>query len=85
MSPAMIHTRRSSSILEVGYDGERQEIWVTFRPSGTYVYERCDADLWEALLAAESTGGFVNTVLKTDAHPFRRVSPAAHDSSAAHA
>jgi hypothetical protein len=68
----MVHVL-SSSIEAVGYDPARRELTVRFAGGGTYAYEDVPRAVYDALLAAESKGRYVNGVLKPG-YAFRRVS-----------
>lgn len=72
MTPEMIPTPESGTVLEIGYDHALEEVWVTFRTSGTYVYSQVAEVVWLEFLAAGSKGQFVNNVLK-GAYPYRRL------------
>ena len=70
MSPEMIPTPESSNVSEIGYDGQAQEIWVTFHATRTYVYMNVPAVVWDEFRMSASKGGYVNRVLKP-AYPAR--------------
>lgn len=72
MTPTMIPTPESSTVLEIGYDESLEEAWVTFQTSGTYIYSQVAAVVWAEFVAADSKGTFVNNVLK-GAYPYRRL------------
>lgn len=59
---------KSSNIEAVGYDKEKQELHVTFKGSGTYVYANVPQAKHTALLGAESVGSFFHTHIKPS-HP----------------
>ena len=55
----------SSAVSSVRYDRRARRLYVTFRDSGEmYVYLNVPASDYEALLAAESKGRFVNERIK---------------------
>lgn len=64
MTPEMIPTPGSTSVEEIGYDAEAEEVFVRYRSGGLYAYLGVPATVWEELRAARSTGSFVNQVLK---------------------
>ncbi len=57
---------------KIGYDPGAKEAYVEFHDSGLYAYRGVPAHVYEAFLAAESKGSFVNEVIKPR-HPFRKV------------
>ena len=63
MNPEMQYVQ-SSSIEMVGYDAEAQQLHVTFKKTGTYVYGGVPPHVWDQLMAAPSKGNFVNTIIK---------------------
>lgn len=71
MTPDMQPTPESSSVAEIGYDEQAEEVWVTFVQSGTYVYSQVPQVVWDEFCAAASKGAFVNSVLKPG-YPYRR-------------
>ncbi len=64
--PEMIPTPESSNVEAIGYDERNEEVWVTFRTSGTYSYPGVPEHVWEQFQQADSKGRFVNMVLKVD-------------------
>ncbi|SFS18040.1 KTSC domain-containing protein [Agrococcus baldri] len=54
----------SSSVDAVGFDPARNELTIRFVGGGTYVYGMVPRAVFEALLAAESIGTFVNQRVK---------------------
>jgi hypothetical protein len=69
--PDMVATPRSSSVIEIGYDDLLEEVYVRFRSGDLYAYQGVPEDVWEELCAAESTGTFVNKVIKR--YPYRHL------------
>jgi hypothetical protein len=63
MGPEMQYVQ-SSGIEMIGYDAEVQQLHITYKKSGTYVYASVSPSVWEQLLAAPSKGTFVNTFIK---------------------
>lgn len=63
----------STSIAGVGYDAEARELYVRFRPSGTYVYSGVPEFLFRRLLMAASKGEFINQEVR-DVFKFRKLS-----------
>jgi KTSC domain len=73
MGPNMEPTPESSSVEEIGYDADAEEVWVRFRDSGgLYAYLGVPPVVWDDFRGSASKGGFVNDVLKRT-YPFRRV------------
>ncbi len=70
MTPEMIPTPDSSSVEEIGYDAEAEEVLIRYRSGGLYAYFGVPAVVWEELQAAPSTGTFVNQVIK--GYPYRQ-------------
>jgi KTSC domain len=70
VTPEMIPTPESSSIEEIGYDADAEEVYVRYRPGGLYAYLGVPGVVWEELLAAPSKGTYVNEVIK--GYPYRR-------------
>lgn len=54
----------SSSVKTIGYDKEKQELHVTFRGSGRYVYQNVPSYVYESLMMAGSKGNFIHHNLK---------------------
>ena len=56
----------SSNVESIGYDGENQELHITFLGSSgtTYVYLDVPDIVWEDLQAAPSKGSFLNREVK---------------------
>ncbi len=71
MIPEMLPTPESTSVVEIGYDDQAEEVWVTFDKSGTYIYSQVPQVVWDEFRSASSKGNFVNTVLKP-AYAYRR-------------
>lgn len=55
---------KSSNIEAVGYDKDKQELHVTFKSSGTYVYADVPQAKHTAMMGAESVGSFFHTHIK---------------------
>jgi hypothetical protein len=70
VTPEMIPTPESSSVEEMGYDAEAEEVYVRYRQGGLYAYIGVPGVVWEELLRAPSKGTFVNQVLK--GYPYRQ-------------
>ncbi|HEY6550308.1 MAG TPA: KTSC domain-containing protein [Solirubrobacterales bacterium] len=62
----------SSCVAKIGYDPNAEEAYVEFHDSGLYAYRGVPARVFEAFVAAESKGTFVNEVIKPR-YPFRKV------------
>lgn len=54
----------SSSVDAVGFDPARNELTIRFVDGGTYVYGMVPRSVFDALLDADSPGGFVNQQVK---------------------
>jgi hypothetical protein len=70
VTPEMIPTPDSTSVEEIGYDVDAEEVLVRYKSGGLYAYIGVPAVVWEELRAAPSTGTFVNQVIK--GYPFRQ-------------
>jgi hypothetical protein len=66
----MIPTPDSTSVEEIGYDAEAEEVFVRYREGGFYAYIGVPTVVWDELRAAPSTGTYVNQVIK--GYPYRR-------------
>jgi hypothetical protein len=62
----------SSCVASIGYDRRMHELYVEFIDSGTYAYWPVEEPVWQAFLAADSKGTFVNEVLKQPRYRFRK-------------
>ena len=62
----------SSAVVAIGYDAERRELYVTFTGGETYAYSDVDAEVPDALLRADSIGGYVNREVR-DRYDYRRL------------
>jgi KTSC domain len=60
----VIETPESSNVESIAYDEQLEELSVTFRKSGLYVYESVPQYVWDELVAASSKGGYVNASIK---------------------
>lgn len=56
---------RSSSVVAVGYDENRHELWLRYVSGDTYVYAMVPPSVHRELLAADSVGRFVNRRVKS--------------------
>ena len=63
---------RSSGITSVGYDPRRRVLEVEFLDGSLYQYDDVVVDEHDALLAAESKGGYFNAHIR-DRYPCRRL------------
>jgi hypothetical protein len=54
----------SSSISSIGYDGGTAVLEIEYRNGNVYRYFAVPASIYAALVASESMGTFVNTVIK---------------------
>lgn len=62
----------SSSLASVGYDAARQILEVEFRHGGIYQYLDVPPEVYAALRAADSMGGYHGHVIRPN-YAFRRV------------
>jgi hypothetical protein len=63
----------STSLESVGYDSTEQKLEVEFKHGDIYEYLDVPAEVFDALLAADSKGTFFNNDIKTS-YDFARVS-----------
>jgi KTSC domain len=64
---------QSSALEQVSYDEGAATLCATFRESGrTYIYEDVPQDVYDALLFADSLGGYFNAHIR-DCFPFREL------------
>ena len=54
----------SSNVAQVRYDNELHAAYVQFNSGSVYRYDGVPLDVFDALVKAESTGKYVNLVLK---------------------
>ena len=54
----------SSNLASVGYDEPSQTLEVTFKNGATYAYSRVPTSEYEALMAADSHGKYLNAHIK---------------------
>lgn len=54
----------SSMAKAIGYDNENQTLQVEFHSGAVYQYSDVEAETWESLQAADSTGRFFNSEIK---------------------
>lgn len=53
----------SSSVRSIGYDPEREKLYVAFSSGGTYEYDDVPANVYNSFMESPSKGRFVNKVL----------------------
>jgi hypothetical protein len=64
---------QSSAVSHVRYDPQHRRLYVTFRDSGEmYVYLNVPSEDYDALLAADSIGRFINERIK-DRYKFQHL------------
>jgi hypothetical protein len=65
---------KSARILEVQYDAETQEMWITFVRGGKYKYSNVTEDIYIALVTAESPGRIFDQEIKSNPskYPFEK-------------
>jgi len=66
-----MHSVESSAVAMIGYDAEVEDAYVKYLDGDLYAYEGVPAEVFQELKNAESTGTFVNAVIKE--YPFRKV------------
>ena len=73
MTVSMIDVR-SSNVAAIGYDVDKQELYVRFKGSKgeVYVYEKVYPDVHSNLMACDSIGGFLSKNVKPH-YKFRKV------------
>lgn len=60
-----VETPDSTAFSQIGYSENRQDLVIQFKESGAYyVYHDVPGDVWDALLAADSRGGYYNREIK---------------------
>jgi hypothetical protein len=62
----------STSIISIGYDPDTKTLELEFVNGNTYQYFDLPRSIYEALLAADSKGAFVNTQVK-DHYRYRQI------------
>lgn len=62
--PDMMYVQ-SSNVDQIGYDDSTQELHVTFKNGGHYVYHNVPEHLFEGLKNAASVGSFLNREIKS--------------------
>ena len=62
----------SSTIASVGYDASSETLEIAFHKTGLYQYFNVPAELYEAMMAAPSQGGFFNANIKNQ-FPYERL------------
>lgn len=68
------HTLLSTTLAAVAFDPSRHCLQVQFRDGSCYKYTAVPSAVFQALLTAESKGGFFNRVLRGK-FPFVRLTP----------
>ena len=63
---------QSTAVEAVEHDPRRRDLIVTYTGGETYAYAGVERTTYEALLAADSIGRFVNDIIKPT-HPVRRL------------
>jgi hypothetical protein len=63
----------SSNVDKVGYDEEKQELYVLFKTGGCYIYEMVTKDIHTGIMAADSVGRYVHKVLVKGKYKYRKV------------
>jgi len=63
----------SREIAVIGYDEKGQELEVTFRRGGVYLYRGVPTDIYQALMRADSLGTYFSRNIK-DAFEFEKIS-----------
>jgi len=59
-----IDTPESSNVTWAEYDATVGELTVVYRNAEPYIYEAVPQNVWDDLKAADSPGGYLNSVVK---------------------
>ncbi len=62
----------STSIDQMGYDAENQELHVIFKSGGRLcIYSQVPLEIWQSMLEAPSKGVYLAQVIKKNGYPYR--------------
>lgn len=61
-----LKTVRSSNVDKIGYDPEKKILGVSFKGGGTYHYAGVPKDIYDRLMAADSSGASVGKMLNAE-------------------
>lgn len=64
---------KSTTVLTVGYDSESKTLEVQFTGGKIYQYYDVPPQMYELLLQAESSGEFLNKVIKKQKYKFKQI------------
>lgn len=56
--PTMIKVPESSNIAEIGYNEEKQKLYIQFKEGGLYSYHPVTPKQWKEMQKAESKGSY---------------------------
>lgn len=63
----------SSTIVSAGYDPASHTLEVEFRNGAVYQYSGVPESMYRGLLSPPSHGTYLNTVIKKEGYPYRKV------------
>jgi hypothetical protein len=63
----------SSTIDQIGYDEDQQEVHVIFKSGQHYIYSDVSSDVWDQFRDASSKGKFLNEEFKAKGYSYRMV------------
>lgn len=66
-------TEKSSRVMGMSYDTEKQELKVTFKRGGVYLYYEVSEEIFNALKTAPSLGKAFESLVKRAGHKFDRL------------
>lgn len=64
----------SSNVEYVGYDADKQQLYVQYKGGETYQYDGVEEAIWNGLRNADSKGSYLHWFIKINDYPYRRVS-----------
>jgi hypothetical protein len=70
--PEMIPVE-SSAIEAIGYEPDREELYVLFLSSETYIYHGVSPEAFDGIMNAESKGTHLNTIIKPSYPRFHKI------------
>lgn len=63
----------SSNVLEVEYDEDRHELFITYVKGGKYKYSGFLPKTWDEFKEAPSKGGFIHSRIRNGGYTFQKV------------
>ena len=64
MPPAMRAVPLSSTVSSIGYDPDSNQLYVTFKKGGTYIYHGVDEATADSVMGAPSVGSAIHNEIK---------------------